>query len=74
MDDAILKDNRVLMIIQIYVDDIIFQGMSSKMLYDFVQQMQAEFEMSMVGELTYFICFHVIQMKDGIFFFSRYIC
>ena len=70
MDDVILKDNRNLIIIQSYVDDIMFRGRSSKMLYDFILPMQAEFEMSMVGELTYFICFQVKQMKDGIFFYQ----
>ncbi|MCI38172.1 gag-pol polyprotein, partial [Trifolium medium] len=43
------------MIAQIYVDDIVFGGMSNKMVQHFVQQMQSEFEMSLVGELTYFL-------------------
>ena len=29
--------------------------------------MKSEFEMSMVGELTYFLLFQVKQLKDGIF-------
>lgn len=32
----------------------------------FVQQMQAEFEISMVVELIYFLGFQVKQMEDGI--------
>lgn len=42
------------MIAQIYVDDIVFAGMSSKMVEQYVQQMLFEFEMSLVTELTYF--------------------
>lgn len=49
------NDGGKLMIAQIYVDDIIFSGMSDKMVEHFVQQMQYEFEMSLVGELTYFL-------------------
>jgi hypothetical protein len=43
------------MIAQIYVDDIVFGGMSNQMVQQFVHQMQSEFEMSLVGELTYFL-------------------
>ncbi|PNX59534.1 putative gag-pol polyprotein, partial [Trifolium pratense] len=56
-----------LMIAQIYVDDIVFGGMSEKMVQHFVQQMQSEFEMSLVGELTYFLGLQVKQMEDTIF-------
>ena len=55
------------MIAQIYVDDIVFGGMSNEMLQHFVQQMQSEFEMSLVGELTYFLGLQVKQMEDSIF-------
>ncbi|KAL6334301.1 hypothetical protein AAG906_014702 [Vitis piasezkii] len=34
---------------------------------DFAKEMKSEFEMSMVGELTYFLGFQVKQLKDGIF-------
>src|SRR4030066_764571 len=55
------------MVAQIYVDDIVFGGMSSKMVELFVQQMQSEFEMRLVGELTYFLGLQVKQMEDTIF-------
>ena len=55
------------MIAQIYVDDIVFGGMSKQMVEQFVQQMQSEFEMSMVGELSYFLGFQIKQMDDSIF-------
>ncbi|MCH79544.1 gag-protease polyprotein [Trifolium medium] len=56
-----------LMIAQIYVDDIVFGGMSQEMVQHFVQQMKSEFEMSLVGELTYFLGLQVKQMEDTIF-------
>ncbi|WJX83468.1 hypothetical protein P8452_66129 [Trifolium repens] len=54
-------------IAQIYVDDIVFGGMSDPMVKMFVNQMQSEFEMSLVGELTYFLGLQVKQMEDTIF-------
>ena len=42
-------------LVQIYVDDIIF-GVTNEPLYeDFSKLMQAEFEMSMTGELKFFL-------------------
>ena len=55
------------MVAQIYVDDIVFGGMSEQMVEHFVRQMQSEFEMSLVGELTYFLGLQVKQMEDSIF-------
>ena len=55
------------MISQIYVDDIVFGGMSNKMVQHFIQQIQSEFEMSLVGEVTYFLGLQVKQTEDTIF-------
>lgn len=55
------------MIAKIYVDDIMFGEMSSKMVEHFVQQMQYEFEMSLVVGLIYFLGFQYKQIKDFIF-------
>src|SRR4030065_1003418 len=63
----IKNNNGKLMIAQIYVDDIVFGGMSSTMVEHFVKQMQSEFEMSLVGELTYFLGLQAKQMEDTIF-------
>ena len=63
----IKKDKCDIIIAQIYVDDIVF-GSTSRNIFDvFVNQMKNEFEMSMVGELTYFLGLQVQQMNDGIF-------
>ena len=50
-------------ICQVYVDDIIF-GSSNK---DYCK----EFEMSMIGELTFFLSFQIKQMREGIFIFQE---
>ncbi|XP_057444208.1 uncharacterized mitochondrial protein AtMg00810-like [Lotus japonicus] len=55
------------MIAQIYVDDIVFGGMSEKMVDLFVTQMKSEFDMSLVGELNYFLGLQVRQMEDTLF-------
>jgi len=60
------EDGKI-MIAQIYVDDIVFGGMSNQVVQHFVKQMQSEFEMSLVGELTYFLGLQVKQMEDTIF-------
>ncbi|KAK2383145.1 putative mitochondrial protein [Trifolium repens] len=63
-----VKEERGKFIIaQIYVDDIVFGGMSDTMVQHFVKQMQSEFEMSLVGELTYFLGLQIKQMEDTIF-------
>ncbi|XP_057452354.1 secreted RxLR effector protein 161-like [Lotus japonicus] len=55
------------MIAQIYVDDIVFGGMSDHMVDHFVRHMKSEFEMSLVGELNYFLGLQVKQMEDSMF-------
>lgn len=55
------------LIVQIYVDDIILESSNPKLCEEFVKLMTEKFEMSMIGELTYFLGIEVKQMKDGIF-------
>ncbi len=50
-----------------YVDDIIFGSNDEAMSQNFASVMQKEFEMSLLGELTYFLGLQVQQNKDGIF-------
>ena len=44
-----------------------FGSTLSECALDFAKEMKTESEMSMVGELTYFLGFQVKQLKDGIF-------
>ncbi|GJU08776.1 retrovirus-related pol polyprotein from transposon TNT 1-94 [Tanacetum coccineum] len=63
-----------LVIVQIYVDDIIFGSTSQNLCDDFAKIMHDEFEMSMMGELNFFLGLQIKQMEDGIFFNqSKYI-
>ncbi|XP_058741666.1 uncharacterized mitochondrial protein AtMg00810-like [Vicia villosa] len=55
------------MIAQIYVDDIVFGGMSDGMVKHIVSQMQTEYEMSMVGDLAYFLGLQIKKMEDSFF-------
>jgi hypothetical protein len=56
-----------LFVCQIYVDDIIFGSTKQKSCEEFSRVMTQKFEMSMMGELTYFLGFQVKQLKDGTF-------
>eukprot|EP00253_Pinus_taeda_P027160 PITA_27160 len=59
--------NDKLLIIVVYVDDIIFGSNEESMSQNFSSVMQQEFEMSLLGELTYFLGLQVQQTKDGVF-------
>ena len=54
-------------IVQIYVDDIIFGATNELLCKDFSNLMQSEFEMSMMGELKFFLGLQVKQTKEGIY-------
>ena len=55
--------NGDLFICQIYVDDIIFGSTNDSLSHEFATMMSREFEMSMIGELTFFLGFQVKQLK-----------
>jgi hypothetical protein len=48
-----LKYDNDFLLVQIYVDDIIFGGSSHSLMYSFHEIMENEFQMSMMGELTF---------------------
>jgi hypothetical protein len=56
-----------LFVCQIYVDDIIFSSTNQKSCEEFSRVMTQTFEMSMMGELNYFLGFQVKQLKDDTF-------
>ncbi|GKA68184.1 retrovirus-related pol polyprotein from transposon TNT 1-94 [Tanacetum coccineum] len=63
-----------LIIVQIYVDDIIFGSTCQDMCDEFAKIMHDEFEISLMGELNFFLGLQIKQMEDGIFFNqSKYI-
>ena len=63
----IRKDKNSFVIGQIYVDDIVFGTTNDSLAHSFANEMKAMFEMSMVGELTYFLGLQVKQMDSGIY-------
>ncbi|GJU90065.1 retrovirus-related pol polyprotein from transposon TNT 1-94 [Tanacetum coccineum] len=68
------KKSSNLIIVQIYVDDIIFGLTCQDMCDEFAKIMHDEFEMSMMGELNFFLGLQIKQIGDGIFFNqSKYI-
>ncbi|KAJ9561429.1 hypothetical protein OSB04_006589 [Centaurea solstitialis] len=52
---------------QIYVDDIIFGSTKAKLCKKFESLMQAQYKISMMGELTYFLALQIKQSEKGIF-------
>jgi hypothetical protein len=61
---TIAKD---LFVCQIYVDDIIFGSTNKSTCEEFSRIMIQKFEMSMMGELKYFLGFQVKQLQEGTF-------
>jgi hypothetical protein len=55
------------LLIQIYIDDIIFGGSFHTLVSRFQEMMESEFQMSMMGELIFFLGIQVKQMKQGTF-------
>jgi hypothetical protein len=56
-----------LFVCQIYVDDIIFGSTNKSTCEEFSRIMVQKFEMSMMGELKYFLGFQVKQLQEGTF-------
>ena len=58
---------KYMLLVQIYVDDIIFGSTNPSLCEEFSKCMHNEFEMSMMGELNFFLGLQIKQLKDGIF-------
>jgi hypothetical protein len=56
-----------LFVCQIFVDDIIFGSTNELFCDEFGKMMSNEFEMSMIGELSFFLGLQIKQLKDRIF-------
>jgi hypothetical protein len=51
------------LLVHIYVDDIIFGGSSHTLVSRLQEMMESEFQMSLIGELTFFLGIQVKQTK-----------
>jgi len=56
-----------ILVVQIYVDDIIFGSTNASLCKEYSKLMQDEFEMSMMGELKFFLGIQFNQFKDGVY-------
>jgi hypothetical protein len=63
----LLKQGDDILIVQVYVDDIVFGGSSHSLVARFAEDMSKEFEMSMMGELQFFLRLQIKQTKEGTF-------
>nr|GEU50728.1 putative ribonuclease H-like domain-containing protein [Tanacetum cinerariifolium] len=63
----IKKQKGHILLVQIYVDDIIFSATNKDLYRSFEKLMKDKFQMSSIGELTFFLGLQVKQKEDGIF-------
>nr|GEV62766.1 hypothetical protein [Tanacetum cinerariifolium] len=63
----IKKDNKDIMLLQVYVDDIIFGSTKKSWCDEFEALMRSRFQMSSMGELAFFLGLQVKHREDGIF-------
>nr|GFA56880.1 retrovirus-related Pol polyprotein from transposon TNT 1-94 [Tanacetum cinerariifolium] len=63
----ITKHGEDILLVKIYVDDIIFGSTNPKLSKQFEKLMHNKFEMSMMGELKFFLGIQIYQSPRGIF-------
>ncbi|GJZ46680.1 putative ribonuclease H-like domain-containing protein [Tanacetum coccineum] len=56
-----------ILLVQVYVDDIIFRSTKKGLCIEFEKLMQKKFQMSSMGEVTFFLGLQVTRKDDGIF-------
>jgi hypothetical protein len=62
-----LRQGSDILIVQVYMDDIVFGGSSNSLVARFAEDVSREFEMSMMGELQFFLGLQIKQSKEGTF-------
>jgi hypothetical protein len=63
----LLRQGDDILIVQVYVDDIVFGGSSHSLVVRFAEDMGKEFEMSMKGKLQLFLRLQIKQAKERTF-------
>nr|GEU98981.1 copia protein [Tanacetum cinerariifolium] len=63
----IKKQKGGILLVQVYVDDIIFRSTNKELCKAFEKLMKDKFQMSSLGELTFFLGLQVKKKDDGIF-------
>nr|GFC46830.1 putative ribonuclease H-like domain-containing protein [Tanacetum cinerariifolium] len=54
-------------LVQVYMDDIIFGSSNLQLSIEFEALMHEKFQMSAMGELNFFLGLQILQKEDGIF-------
>nr|GEZ54389.1 putative ribonuclease H-like domain-containing protein [Tanacetum cinerariifolium] len=65
--DLLQKHRGDFILVQVYVDNIIFGSSNPQLCREFEALMHEKFQMSAMGELNFFLGLQVLQKKDGIF-------
>lgn len=60
-------NDRNVLIVSIYVDDLIFTGNNAAMFHEVKSSMKREFDMSDLGKMSYFLGVEVVQNNERIF-------
>ncbi|GJZ60146.1 putative ribonuclease H-like domain-containing protein [Tanacetum coccineum] len=63
----IIRDKGDILLVQAYVDDIIFGSTKNLLCTEFEKMMHKKFQTSSMGELTFFLGLQVKEKEDGIF-------
>ncbi|GJW35162.1 retrovirus-related pol polyprotein from transposon TNT 1-94 [Tanacetum coccineum] len=63
----IRRQGKDLLLVQIYVDDIIFASTTPELCDQFSKIMCSQFKMSMMGKISFFLGLHISQSPRGIF-------
>ncbi|GJY24357.1 retrovirus-related pol polyprotein from transposon TNT 1-94 [Tanacetum coccineum] len=63
----IKRDKGDILLVQVYVDDIIFGSTKKSLCTEFEKMMHKKFQMSSMGKLTFFLGMQVKHKEDGIF-------
>ncbi|GJU68785.1 putative ribonuclease H-like domain-containing protein [Tanacetum coccineum] len=63
----IRRDKGDILLVQVYVDDIIFGSTKKSLCIEFEKMMHKKFQMSYMGKLTFFLGLQVKHKNDGIF-------
>ncbi|GJT71920.1 retrovirus-related pol polyprotein from transposon TNT 1-94 [Tanacetum coccineum] len=61
------KSGKHILLVQIYVDDIIFASTDHNACHIFSKEMSSKFQMSMMGQMSFFLGLQVSQSPKGIF-------
>ncbi|GJU52166.1 retrovirus-related pol polyprotein from transposon TNT 1-94, partial [Tanacetum coccineum] len=61
------KSGKHILLVQIYVDDIIFASTDHNACHIFSKEMNSKFQMSMMGQMSFFLGLQVSQSPRGIF-------